>query len=98
MSNIRPNGTARNIGGIVGSQSGMSTEQICDIQYVGVGYFIKNEVANMLSWSKCVKLGMDPDYFKRYGTFVLYASDITGWFLLVNVRVYVCATLKIWPQ
>ena len=64
MSNIRANGRPRNIGGIDGNQSGMSTEQICDISNVGLGYFSKNAVANVLSWSKCVKLGMDPDYFK----------------------------------
>ena len=98
VSNIRPNGKARSIGGIDGSQSGMSTEQICDIPYVGVGYFNKNAFANILSWSKCIKLGMNPDYFKASETFVLYASDTTGWVLLVTVRVHMCATLQIWPQ
>ena len=44
VSYIRPNGKASNIGGIDGSQSGMSAEQICVIPCVGVGYFNKNMV------------------------------------------------------
>ena len=98
MSNIRPNGKARTIGGIDGSQSGMSTEQICDIPHVGVGYFNKNAVANILSWSKCIKLGMDLDYFKASETFVLYASDTTGWVFTGNREgLYVCRTKDMAP-
>ena len=48
VSNIHPNDRARNIGGIDDSQSGMSTEQICGIQHVEVGYFNKNAVADIL--------------------------------------------------
>ena len=63
---------------IDGSHSGMSTEQICDIPYVGVGHFNRNTVANVLSWSKCIKLGMDLDHFKGSETFILYYTDTTG--------------------
>ena len=98
MSSILAYGKSRNIGGIDGSQSGTSTKKMCDIPYVGVGYFNKNAVADILFWSKCITLGMDPDYFKAYEIFVLYASGTTGWVLLVTMRVYMCATLKIWPQ
>ena len=62
----------------------MSTEQICYIPYVAVGYLKKNKVANILSRSRCDKLGMDPDYFKGSETFVLYASDTTGRVLTGN--------------
>ena len=79
FKNIHPNGKACKIGGVDGSQYGRSTEQICDIPNVGVGYFNKTAVANILSWSKCIKLGMDSDYFKAYETFVLCASDTTAW-------------------
>ena len=48
----------------------MSSEQICDIPHVGVGYFNKNVVAKILSWSMCIKIGMDPDSFKASATFV----------------------------
>ena len=41
VSNIHPNGKTRNISGIDGSLSGMSTELICDIPHVGVAYFNK---------------------------------------------------------
>ena len=56
MSNIRA-GRKASIGGkIDGSQTGMSTVQVCDIPYVGVGFFNGNAVANIISWSKCIKL------------------------------------------
>ena len=42
VPNIWANGKARNIRCV-------STEQICDILYVGVGYFKKNAVANILT-------------------------------------------------
>ena len=63
VSNNRANWKPRNIGGIDGIQSGMSAEQIWDIPYVRVDYFNKS-ATNIVSWSKCVKLGMDSDYFK----------------------------------
>ena len=97
VSNIRA-GRKASIGGIDGSQSGMSTFKVCDIPYVGVGFFNENAVTNIISWSKCIKLGMDPDYFKEYQTFVLYASDTTGWVFSVDRRVYMCATLWICVQ
>ena len=77
VSYIRPNGKASNKDGIDGRQSGMSTEQIGDIPYLRVSYFNKNAVANILSCSKCIKLDMDPEYFKGFETFVLYASNTT---------------------
>ena len=86
MSNIRPNDRERNIDGIDGSQTGMSTEQICGISYVGLGYFNKNAVANILSWSMSNKLGMDPDYLKASETFVLYYTDTARSGLLVTLR------------
>ena len=77
VSKICPNGETRNIGGIDGSHSGISNGQICDVPHVGVGYYLKNAGANILSWSKRIKLGMDLDYFKASDTFVLYDSDTT---------------------
>ena len=59
------------IGGIDGSQTGMTTVQICYIPYVGVGLFNGKAVANTISWSKCIKLRKDPCYFMEYYTFVL---------------------------
>ena len=77
VSNIRA-GRKTSIGGIDVSQTSMSTVQVCDIPYVGVGFFNENAVANIISCSQCIKLGMDPDYFKEYQTFLLYASDTSG--------------------
>ena len=35
---------------------------------------------------------MDSDYFKEYHTFVLYASDTTGWIFVTDVRFCICVT------
>ena len=41
---------------------------------------------------------MDPDYFKEYQTFVLYASDITGWIFSEDREgLYVCSTMDMSP-
>ena len=50
------------IGGIDGSQS---TFLVCCIPNVGVGFFNENAVATIISWFKCIKLGMDPNYLKE---------------------------------
>ena len=58
-----------------------------------MGFSNKNAVTNIISWSKCIKLGMNPDYFKEYQIFVLYASDTSAWiFAVVRVGLYVCYT------
>ena len=56
----------------------MSTVQVCDIPYVGVGFFSENTVANIISWFNCIKLAMDPNNFKEYQTFVLYDTTLLG--------------------
>ena len=68
-------GRKASISVIDGSQIGMSTVQVCDIPYAGVRFFNKNAVANIIAWFKCIKLGMDPNYFKECQTFVLYTRD-----------------------
>ena len=77
VSNIRAN-----------DKSGMSTVQIFDIPYVGVGYFHKNAVANILSWLKCIKLGMEPDNHKTYEALYYTLVTLLDGFLLVSARVY----------
>ena len=42
-------GRKANIGGINGSQTVMPTFQVCDIPYVGVGFYNENAVANIIS-------------------------------------------------
>ena len=41
-------------------------------------------VANITSGSKSIKVGLRPDYFYVYGTFVLYATNTAEWIILLN--------------
>ena len=43
----------------------------------GGGFVNEVEVANIISWSKCIMLGMNADWFKEHQIFVLYASGTT---------------------
>ena len=76
----------------------MSTEQIWDIPYVRIGYLDKNAIANILFWLKCIKLGMDPDYFMASKTFVLYYNITNAWvFACYHESLYVCYTKDMVP-
>ena len=97
MPNIRA-GKKASIGGIDGSQTAISTLQVCDIPCVGVGFLNENAVANIISWSKCIKLGMDPDYNREYQSFVLYGCDTSGWIFAVDREgLYECYTKGMSP-
>ena len=81
------------IGGIDGSQTGMTTVQVCDVPYVSVGLSNRKADAVIISWSKWIIRGIDPDYFKKYQTFVLYVCDTTKFIFSVDrERLYVCHT------
>ena len=63
-----------------------------------MGFFNENAVANIISCSKCIKLGMDPEYFKGYQTSVLYANDTSAWIFAVGSEgSYVCYTRDMSP-
>ena len=66
VNNIVPMKQSKDIGGIDGTHSGMSTAYKCTIPGIGKGYFNRNAVANIVSWSPCVKNDMNPDYFREF--------------------------------
>ena len=53
----------------------MPTGQVCNISGIGVDYFNKNAVANVISWSKLITVGLHPDYVEEYDTFALHTTN-----------------------
>ena len=73
----------------------MSISQVCKMPGIGVGYFNKNTVANVISWSKSMKVGLRLDYFEDYDAFVLYATNSTGWTFHLTARACTHSKLEI---
>ena len=76
----------------------MSTAYKCIIPGIDKGYFNRSAVANIISWSLCVKNGMNPDYFREFETFVLYSDNDHGWMFARNSDgLYSCWTTDMSP-
>ena len=75
MTNNREPNRRANIGGIDSTRARMPTGQVCNISGIGVDYFNKNAVANVISWSKLITVGLHPDYVEEYDTFALHTTN-----------------------
>ena len=88
MSNIRA-GRKASIAGIDGRQTSMSTDQVCDIPFVGIRFFNENAVANIISLIQTILLNA------RLLNYML-VKRLGGSKLLI-VRVRMCYTMYMNP-